>query len=283
MIADKIMKYLDSTGKKVDENILEAATGRFKQALIRQIMSDREDRPNQLYATMVTKKCARQSAYKFHGFKGADLSPRAKINFLIGDFVELTVLALAELAGAKVEKNNERLIVKGGGVEFACRPDGLINTEHGPFNVEIKKMSEYGYDEWERVGLSDDWGYRTQSQLECFAWKLSGVDVKGTCFVGIRGLTGHIREELIPYEEGLAFSACERALRVQTSTKDNLPERAWKPVPETFRGKPTGLMILPMQCSYCDFAQVHCWPEAKMEIKSGKPKFYIAVKEPNGI
>lgn len=274
MITDKIESYLMSKGKTLNEELLNLSSIKFQESIKRQLMQDKTEKLNHLYTTLITKSCARQSAYKYHGFEGEELSARTLVNFLMGDLAEIAFLILAELAGAKIEGNNTELKINEGDLSFTCRPDGVyLDPKTGKsYNVEIKKMSEYAFDEWKEGTLDDTWGYRTQAMMECRAWKEAGKDVVGTAFLGMRGITGHFHEEIIPFEPGLVDKALNRAKQVVSSTKEELPIRGVAPEAETFRNKPTGKERLNVVCQYCPYKQ-HCYPDFKMELKGGYPRW----------
>ena len=271
MIVDKIKTYLYSGNKTYSQSVIDQAYLKFKNSVTSQFMKNREPYPSHIYTTLVTKKCARQSAYTYHGFQGEPLSDRVMINFFTGDIIELTILMLAELAGVKIESNNEHLTLEYGGQTLTNRPDGIFFDGKEWFNVEIKKMSDYAYDSFEREGLDDSWGYETQQNIEIEAWRQNKKDVSRTIFIGIKGLTGNFCEKIIDYKPELVKALFERIKKVKASTKDNLPERAYKPEIETYYKKPTGNLKLPIFCSYCSF-KAKCWPDFKLEYtKSGNP------------
>lgn len=271
MIADKIKNYLDNSDKTINEELIKSYFERYSDSVKRQFMQDRESTPGKMYTTLVTKKCARQSAYKYLGFKAEPISARGKLNFFNGDLIEHTMLMLAELAGCPIKRNNDRLEIDCNGFKIPCKPDGLYEEAGNLYNVEVKKMSDYIYEEWEEGTLSDDWGYRSQAMMECAAWIENGVMVKGTVFLGVKGLTGNFREEVLPYEPSLVKETFKRAVAVSNATQATLPERGYSPQVETYYKKPTGYLKLPIPCSYCDFKAV-CWPDFKVEVnKSGRP------------
>src|SRR3990167_8131432 len=134
MIINKIEDYLKNKGKTINSSVIDSSFTKFKFSVIRQFMQDRTDRPGNLYTTMVTKKCSRQAAYKYHGFEGKELSPRAKINFFYGDIIEIILLMLAEIADVAIKFNNEYLTIKDENLSLACKPDGFIEIDAKLYN-----------------------------------------------------------------------------------------------------------------------------------------------------
>jgi len=299
IIVDRIHEYLRQPGKTVNRGALAKAMWAFRHSTVRQLMEDRSSKPGHLYATAVTHPCARKSAYKYFGFpEDEPLSPRAIFNFAAGDVIEIQVLCCARIAGVDIRTPKEVLKERGlpreakmtasyGTDSMTCWPDGLVyeQTESSPVlhNVEIKKMSDYAFDEMKATGvLSDDWGYRTQTSLEVKAWRDLGVPVLDTVFVGIRGLTGTLDEWRVPYDAALVAASFGRKAAVESSNPTSLPPQAFSPVAETYRGKPTGKQKLPVQCAYCGW-KATCWASCGwvlgMGMKSGRPVWYVSKRE----
>ena len=217
---------------------------------------------NKVFTTMFTKKCTRQSAYRYWAYKPEEKQARTLINFELGYLVEKMVLDKAKLSGVPIELNNIWLTVKRGLIHVTCKPDGLYTNKKDLYNVEIKKMSEYGFKDFKKNNLDDSWGYISQANMECEAFKQSGKDVKGTIFIVVNSNTGHIAEEFIPYDKKSVDETFKRIRIVLESTKNTLPERAFEP---EVRGNKE---YLGTQCSYCDFHKL-CYPKFKLQISKG--------------
>ncbi|MEK6878993.1 MAG: hypothetical protein AABY22_05265 [Nanoarchaeota archaeon] len=273
MIVDKIKTYLTSKSKTFNQVILDDAYIRFKNSVMRQFMVNRDFKSGNIYTTLVTKPCARQSAYKYHGFEEEELPARTIFNFFIGDIVEMTVLMLAELAGVKITLNNEYLHVIREGEAVVCKPDGLFFDGKEYYNVEIKKMSDYTFNDFEKGILDDGWGYPAQYEMECEAWRQAKKPVEKTIFIGVKGLTGEFKEVIFKSDPKKLDSIFERIKKVKNSTKDVLPDRFYKPEIETYYKKKTGNLKLGIFCSYCSFKD-RCWPDFKLEFtKNNYPIF----------
>jgi len=69
-----------------------------------------------------------------------------------------------------------------------------------------------------------------------------------------------------------------------TTVNTNEFKRCFEPVPETYRGKPSGNTVLNDGCRFCDY-RYECWPEMKdlpskvSQAKEPKIVSYITVKE----
>ncbi|MDR7537405.1 MAG: hypothetical protein QN183_13700 [Armatimonadota bacterium] len=277
MIADRIRDYLDNSRRaQPDETVLQWATRRFTDGLRRRMGPDR-DMTGRLYATLVTQRCARRAAYKYHGVApDAPLPARAVLNYYVGDIAELAVLALAKAAGCDLAApdelllDTERMRVSRNGLSFGCWPDAVLHVGGAWYNVEVKKMAEASYDQAKRDGGPDDtWGYRTQASLEVAAWREAGIDVRATVLVALRGLTGELGEWVLPYDDALVEQAFARAAQVRDSTPDLLPDRAHRPTT-----CPDGRQRLPVQCAYCSYTR-RCWPTARRIVERGRPAWYV--------
>lgn len=277
MLIERIHAYLKSQEKTLSPDILAWATGQFERQLRRQFMEERKSRPGHMYATLVTGHCARQAAYKYLMFPPDEqLQPRVLVNFFCGDVVEVAVLALAKIAGCDLATpfellaRDEKMDAVWNGDKIRCWPDAVAQAGGTWLNVEIKKLSDYTFDSFEkRGGPADDWGLRTQCMLEMLAWRQAGIDVRGTLMLGLRGLTGHMAEWTVPFEPELVEAAFARKRRVEQANPTALPPRGFGLV-ETKEGRKK----LVMQCNYCSFKKT-CWPGLVVEVQRGKPVFFV--------
>ena len=264
MIVDRIYQYLDEEGKTIDEAILEEVTGRFERIVIRQLMQDREGYPGRLYVTRFSHPCARKGAYAYHGFEAEELAPRAKLNFLIGDAVELAVMATAKLAGCDIGLSNDRVELEIDGVTFSGYIDGLFHDGKDLYVAEFKKMSPFGFKRVEREGITDEWGYVSQAHAY-----MKALELDGSIFVVLDGQTGALNERVVHFDTHVWRAMEERGGAILKSTPEDLPRRAFKPG----RAK-NGRMELELRCRYCQYKH-HCWPEAQLVLRHNKPIWYV--------
>jgi len=269
MIVDKIYTYLNEEGKTIDEAVLEQALVQFRRVLVRQLMKDREERPGRLYVTRFSHPCARKGAYQYHGFKGEDLQPRVKLNFLLGDMVELALMSVAKLAGCDIDLGNTWVSLKIDGQEIGGFIDGLYSDGEKLYVAEFKKVSPYSFQRIEKEGIDDTWGYI--SQVHAY---MKALQIPRAVFVVSDGQTGALNERVVRFDEQIMEAMEERGRAILASTPDGLPPRAFLPIEETYYKKPTGKYKLDLQCSYCDM-KGHCWPEAEFATKAGKPVWYL--------
>lgn len=284
MIAERIRAYLDSDQRREDVTALNYATSRFAARLAGQFMLPKQEHGGSLHTTGISHPCGVRAWNKYHDEPETDpMLARVKINFFVGDAVELAVLTLAQLAGAAIMDTQRELSLPVAEIEdsIAVHPDGRIaaaGNDYGDFegkdlNVEVKKVSAYGFERAQEEGMDDAFGYLTQATIEVAAWNAAGIPVEATEFVLISANTGHIQSLIARPDEGLLAAAIQRAFEAK---QDRRPNRAamFDPQPETrydrsLKGKvPTGRAVIGLQCSYCGF-KGSCHPGAVMEIRNG--------------
>lgn len=306
LLADKIRDYLESPDKKMDEAVLSETVRRMRTVIVRDLMVPRDTRAGEESNTLYSGPCARKSRLTYDGADRDQLRARTLLKFLLGDLVELSVLAIARLAGCAIEDNNIDLSVVGDDDVFVpVHPDGRYVAEDGKnYNVEIKSCDSRTFDAWLANGGPDDtWGYLTQASIEMLAWLQSGTEVAGTIFVAVStgSRQGSIAEFIMPYDEQLVIGWHERRLQAQ---QEKVPAIPFQGQPEmTFvrggavnadyfiHGEPqprlnkhgstygwdvmTGRTVVPTICSYCDYRAAHCWKGAVMELDGTKPVWVV--------
>lgn len=301
LLAGPITAYLQSTDKTMNEAVLAETVHRMRQVIVKDLMQPRHSRVGKEHSTLYTHACARKSRLVFEGASRDPLQARTLLKFLLGDLVELSILALARLAGCELVDNNIDLTVRGeDGALIPVHPDGRLAVNGQYFNVEIKSCDSRTFDTWlERGGPTDDWGYLTQHCMEIEAWRQAGWAIDETLFVAVStgSRQGSIAEFRVPYREELVRGWHERRAQARGS---RVPEIPFEPSLEMdfLRGKecaaewfahgtpqprtnekghtygwdvPTGRTVVPLPCTYCDFRSHHCWPTAELEVRGGKP------------
>ena len=302
LLADPIRTYLEQHAKRLDEHVLAETVQRMRQVIVRDLMQPRDTRAGKESNTLYSGACARKARLTYDGAERDPLRARTLLKFLLGDLVELSVLAIARLAGCHIEDNNIDLTVQGeDGKAVAVHPDGRFVAPDGTsYNVEIKSCDSRTFDALLAQGGPDDtWGYLTQASLEVAAWRQYGVPMTHSIFVAVStgSRQGSIAEFIVPYREDLVIGWHERRLAVQQEAVPAIPFQG-QPEMAFMRGKAcnadwfvhgepvprlnekgaiygwdvmTGRTVVPLACTYCDFRAKHCWQEATMEIEGTKP------------
>jgi hypothetical protein len=309
LIADPIKSYLESTEKRMHKDVLDETVQRMRHVIVRDLMQPRDTRVGKESCTLYSGPCARKSRLTYDGAVRDALKARTVLKFLLGDLVELSVLAVARLAGCHITDNNIDLTVTGhDGVSVPVHPDGFYQAADGKqYNVEIKSCDSRTFDAWlANGGPDDEWWYRTQASMEVQAWREHGRDVNATIFIGVStgSRQGSIAEWIVPFDNNLVLGWHERRGQAQCVKPPDIPFGG-EPEIQFMRGKEadaewfvhgeptprinekgstygwdvlTGRTILPIVCTYCDFRSAHCWPEAVMEMNGVKPIWVVPEK-----
>jgi hypothetical protein len=267
VIVDRIYEYLNQEGKAIDEAILEEITKRFENVVIRQLMQDRDQKSGRLYVTRFSHPCARKGAYAYHGFEVEELAPRAKLNFLIGDAVELAVMATAKLAGCDIGLSQDRVELEIDGVTVSGYVDGLFHDGKDLYVAEFKKISSFAYKRVEREGITDEWGY--VSQVHAY---MKALDLDRSIFVILDGQSGALNERVVEFDPDIWKAMEERGRAILESTAEDLPPGAFEPEKAT-----NGTRELELRCRYCQFKR-HCWPGAQLLIRHSKPFWLVKLQ-----
>lgn len=306
-IAPRIIEYLESHDKSADAQVLQETVNRMRQVLVRDLMQPRDTRAGRESNTLYSGPCARKARLTFDGADREPLRARTVLKFLLGDMVELSVLAMARLAGCHIEDNNIDLTVTGeDGKAIAVHPDGRYIAPDGQqFNIEIKSCDSKTFDRWIETGGPDDtWGYLSQASMEVEAWRSYGYNIDGTLFLAVStgSRQGSIDEFYRPHDPELVAAWHKRR---NLARLNGVPAIPFQAAPEIVfkRGKtlraedtihgdpsprtnesgaiygwdvPTGRQVVPLVCSYCDFREKQCWPDAVMELDGGKPVWVVS-------
>ena len=212
-------------------------------------------------------KCPRQLAYAYHGFSpnGKEMDSRAYLVFWAGDLTEMTLVALAKVAGCQITATGFgqlKVKLKIGDKEIEGHPDGLILHESELLLLEVKSMSSYSYEKFEKGEI--DGSYIAQVNLY-----LAALGLKRCVFVAQNKDNGVISERIVERDDALIEKLKTTLNIVLNSTKENLPDKPYAP---NEKG------ILPWQCLYCKFWGT-CWPEAKQVLVGTSYKLKTPIKE----
>ena len=175
------------------------------------------------------------------------------MNMLLGDIVEAAFKGIITEAGVAYEDEDNF-------VQLELNED----TIHGSYDLimdgaldDVKSASDWSYrnkfESYDTLSKGDSFGYI--GQLAGYA-KATGKKVGGWWVVN--KANGNIK--YVP-ADGLDLDAEIAKIQdtVDTVNKNEF-KRCFNPVPETFRGKPSGNTILNPNCKFCDF-RFECFPE----------------------
>ena len=175
------------------------------------------------------------------------------MNMMIGDIVEAIFKGL--LKEAKVDFDDTDQVTLDVGDSNGTRVSGSYDLIMGGAVDDIKSASDWSYrnkfESYASLKKSDPFGY--VGQLAGYA-KASDKRAGGWWVVNkANGDFKYVpaaidmREELTKLKETVE------------KVNENKFERCFEAVPETYRGKPSGNMVLNDNCRFCDY-RFECWP-----------------------
>jgi len=172
------------------------------------------------------------------------------MNMMIGDIVEAVFKGLFKEAGVTYEDSEK--------VSLDCGD----TTVNGSYDIvidgavdDIKSASDWSYrnkfESYNTLASGDGFGY--VSQLAGYA-KASGKKVGGWWVV-------NKANGAFKYVPAIGLDLDTEITKIKNTVatvKENKFERCFEPVPETFRGKPTGNKVLNNGCKFCSY-RCDCW------------------------
>ena len=176
------------------------------------------------------------------------------MNMMIGDIVEAVFKGLLKAANVEFEDTNKVSLEVGD--TNGTRVSGSYDLVIDGAVDDVKSASPWSYqnkfDSFATLAKGDGFGY--VGQLAGYA-KASGKRVGGWWVVN----KGNGDFKYVP-ADGLDLDKELDKIKTTVETvNDNEFKRCFSPVPEFFRGKPTGNKVLNDNCRFCDF-RYECWP-----------------------
>tara|TARA_E500000318_G_scaffold111493_1_gene130297 strand:+ start:2526 stop:3383 length:858 start_codon:yes stop_codon:yes gene_type:complete len=176
------------------------------------------------------------------------------MNMMIGDIVEAVFKGILKEAGVKYEDSESvKLELDNTSINgtYDIVVDGAVD--------DIKSASDWSYkykfESFDKLKESDSFGY--VGQLAGYA-KASGKKAGGWWVVNkATGDFKYVRAKWLDVDEEV-----QKIQDKANQIKDNVFERCFEPIPETFRKKNTGNVILNNGCKFCSY-RFDCWPTLK--------------------
>ena len=187
------------------------------------------------------------------------------MNMMLGDIVEAVFKALLTEAGVSYE-DNSKVTLKLEDDEITGEYDLVIDDAVD----DVKSASDWSYRNkfasYETLAQGDSFGY--VSQLAGYA-RAAGKEAGGWWVVNkANGEFKYVKANMHLDEEIIKIQNTVDVL------KDNTFKRCFEPVPEKFRGKETGNMVLNDNCRFCSYKYA-CFPTLQE-----KPAKFSQAKEP---
>ena len=272
-----IHQYLENatSGKSAmsQENIEQVATD-IKDALNRQFNTKREDKFRLRMSNIGRPSC--QLWFEKNRPETALPKPTTFVmNMMIGDIVEAVFKAVLREANVKFE-NSDTVSLE---IDEKTTISGSYDLVMNDAVDDIKSASDWSYkykfDSYESLHSGDSFGY--VGQLAGYA-KASNKKAGGWWVVN----KANGQFKYVPAHIDMDIELDKIKKNIKATESDKLV-RCFEPEPETFRGKPTGNMVLNKNCTFCSYRQ-SCWetlkelPAQMSQAKEPKMVQYIKLK-----
>jgi len=251
-----IHQYLENatSGKSAmsQENIEQVATD-IKDALNRQFNTKRDEEFRLRMSNIGRPSC--QLWFEKNKPETALPKPTTFVmNMMIGDIVEAVFKAVLREANVKFE-NSDTVSLE---IDEKTTISGSYDLVMNDAVDDIKSASDWSYkykfDSYESLHSGDSFGYI--GQLAGYA-KASNKKAGGWWVVNkANGQFKYVRANIDMDKE------LDKIKKNIKATESDKLVRCFEPEPETFRGKPTGNMVLNKNCTFCSYRQ-SCWDGLK--------------------
>ena len=186
------------------------------------------------------------------------------MNMLLGDIVEAAFKGIIKEAGYPYEDKDNFVTLQLGDAMIKGSYDIVVD---GAMD-DVKSASDWSYrnkfESYDTLQKSDPFGY--VGQLAGYA-KASGKKVGGWWVVNkANGNIKYVPADGLDLDEQIA-----KLEKTVATVKENKFERCFAPVPETFRGVPSGNTVLNDSCKFCDF-RFSCFDIEELPSKVSKAK-----------
>ena len=176
------------------------------------------------------------------------------MNMMIGDIVEAVFKGLLKAANVEFEDTDKVSLEVGDTND--TRVSGSYDLVLDGAVDDVKSASPWSYankfDSFATLAKGDGFGY--VGQLAGYA-KASGKRVGGWWVVN----KGNGEFKYVPADGLDLDKELDKIKSTVETVNNNEFKRCFSPVPEFFRGKPTGNKVLNDNCRFCDF-RYECWP-----------------------
>jgi hypothetical protein len=199
------------------------------------------------------------------------------MNMMIGDIVEAVFKGLLKAASVEFEDTDKVSLTVGDSND--TRVSGSYDLVLDGAVDDVKSASPWSYankfDSFDTLAKGDGFGY--VGQLAGYA-KASGKRVGGWWVVN----KGNGEFKYVPADGLDLDKELDKIKSTVETVNNNEFKRCFGPVPEFFRGKPTGNKVLNDNCRFCDF-RYECWPnmveEPSRVSKAKDPKTVAYIEE----
>mgnify|MGYP003110098679 FL=1 len=178
------------------------------------------------------------------------------MNMMLGDIVEAVFKGLLTESGVDFDDTDKVTLKVGDSND--TRVSGSYDLIMGGAVDDIKSASDWSYrnkfDSYETLKNSDPFGY--VGQLAGYA---QASDKRAGGWWVVNKANGSFK--YVPAAIDMRKELTKLKETVE-KVNENKFERCFEAVPETYRGKPSGNMVLNDNCKFCDY-RFECWPNMK--------------------
>jgi CRISPR/Cas system-associated exonuclease Cas4 (RecB family) len=272
-----IHQYLENatSGKSAmsQENIDKVATD-IKDALNRQFNTKRDDKFRLRMSNIGRPSC--QLWFEKNKPETALPKPTTFVmNMMIGDIVEAVFKAILRESNVKFEDTENVTLELDEDTKISGSYDLVMNDAVDDIKSASDWSYKYKFDSYESLHSGDSFGY--VGQLAGYA-KASNKKAGGWWVVN--KANGHFKYVRANIDMDKELDKIK--VNIKKTESDELV-RCFEPEPETFRGKPTGNMVLNKNCTFCSYRQ-SCWetlrelPAQMSQAKEPKMVQYVKLK-----
>lgn len=242
----------------VDPDWIKDSSDEFEAALNKQL-GPQEVREFKLRASNIGKPLCQLQLDAFSNNKTPSQREYNHIlRMMVGDATEAAVNLIIKASGANITGQKGRVEFKVG--ETIIKGENDIEIDNKVYDV--KSCSSYAFqNKWEKgwEGLLKYDGFGYVEQLFIYA---EGDPNRMGGWIVFDKSSGEIKVvEARPTPEQLDQIRAKIELAEVTIREGRDFKRLFQPEVETFYKKPTGNMVLPMTCVFCDHKR-QCWPDA---------------------
>jgi len=237
--------FSEETAKKIGEEVAEA--------VIRQFGSGKSRKEFRLRMSNIGRPTCQ---LWFEKNKPESALPKPStfvMNMMIGDIVEAIFKGL--LKEAKVDFDDTDQVTLDVGDSNGTRVSGSYDLIMGGAVDDIKSASDWSYrnkfESYAALKKSDPFGY--VGQLAGYA---KASDKRAGGWWVVNKANGDFK--YVPAAIDMRKELTKLKETVE-KVNENKFERCFEAVPETYRGKPSGNMVLNDNCRFCDY-RFECWP-----------------------
>ena len=249
LLAQAYLKNIVNNKTKMDSDTIETVVNDIRDALHRQFAGETRQEFRLRPSNLGRPKCQLWFE-KNKPSKGSDLPSNFVINMFLGDVVEAVFKGI--LRAMKVEfQDNGKIDIDVEGENITGEYDLILNGKVD----DVKSASAWSYkhkfDNYSSLAEHDAFGYIPQLAIYSEG---TGADVGGWWVIN----KGNGEFKYVSAEQ-MDKDAVMKEVRstVAYINNDEPFERCYEPVPETYRGKESGNMVLPRECHFCKYKYDH--------------------------